>query len=98
MKVDNAVIMAAGTSSRFAPLSYETHKGLIEVNGEVLIERQIRQLQDAGVPEIYLVTGYKAEQFQYLRAKLLGHKKERVHRMDCCLNGVRQPIGGIPCL
>ena len=69
MKVDNAVILAAGTSSRFAPLSYETHKGLIEVNGEVLIERQIRQLQEARVPEIYLVTGYKAEQFQYLKEK-----------------------------
>ena len=43
MLVDNAVIMAAGTSSRFAPLSYERHKGLTEVRGEVLIERQIRQ-------------------------------------------------------
>ena len=34
-KVDNAVIMAAGTSSRFAPLSYETHKSLLTVRGEV---------------------------------------------------------------
>ncbi len=69
MKVDNAVIMAAGTSSRFAPLSYETHKALIEVRGEILIERQIRQLKEAGVPEIYIVTGYKAEQFEYLKDK-----------------------------
>ena len=69
MKVDNAVIMAAGTSSRFAPLSYETHKAMIRVKGEVLIERQIRQLKDAGVPEIYIVTGYKADQFGYLQEK-----------------------------
>ena len=67
--VDNAVIMAAGTSSRFAPLSFERPKALIEVRGEVLIERQIRQLQEAGIPEIYIVTGYKAEQFSYLREK-----------------------------
>lgn len=66
MKVDNAVIMAAGTSSRFAPLSYEKPKGLINVKGEVLIERQIRQLKEAGINEIYIVTGYKAEEFQYL--------------------------------
>ena len=66
MRVDNAVIMAAGTSSRFAPLSFERHKGLTVVHGEVLIERQIRQLRDAGIGEIYLVTGYKAEQFKYL--------------------------------
>ena len=45
----NAIIMAAGMSSRFAPLSYERPKGLLKVKGEVLIERQIRQLQEAGV-------------------------------------------------
>ncbi len=68
-KVDNAVILAAGASSRFAPLSYERPKALIEVKGEVLIERQIRQLMEAGIPEIILVTGYKKEQFSYLRDK-----------------------------
>ena len=68
-KVDNAIIMAAGTSSRFAPLSYEKHKAMTQVRGEVLIERQIRQLKEAGIPEIIIVTGYKAEQFEYLKDK-----------------------------
>ncbi len=67
--VDNAVIMAAGTASRFAPLSYETHKALIPVRGEILIEREIRQLREAGVPEIYVVVGYKAASFAYLEQK-----------------------------
>ncbi len=69
LKVDNAIIMAAGTSSRFAPLSYEKHKAMTEVKGEILIERQIEQLREAGVPYIYIVTGYKAEQFDYLIQK-----------------------------
>ena len=69
MKVDNAVIMAAGTSSRFAPLSYEKHKAMTVVKGEVLIERQIRQLQEAGISDIFIVTGYKKEQFEYLTDK-----------------------------
>lgn len=69
MKVDNAIIMAAGTSSRFAPLSYERHKAMTVVKGEMLIERQIEQLKAAGVPEIYIVTGHKAEQFDYLVPK-----------------------------
>ena len=69
MKVDNAIIMAAGTASRFAPLSYEKPKALIEVRGEVLIERQIRQLMEAGIEEVVVVTGYKAEQFEYLKDK-----------------------------
>ena len=69
MLVDNAVIMAAGTSSRFAPLSYEKPKALIEVKGEILIERQITQLRESGIKEIYIVTGYMAEQFDYLKDK-----------------------------
>lgn len=68
-KVDNAVIMAAGTSSRFAPLSFEKPKALISVKNEILIERQIRQLQEAGIPEIIIVVGYKKEQFYYLKNK-----------------------------
>ncbi|MGC4017987.1 MAG: NTP transferase domain-containing protein [Muricomes sp.] len=67
--VDNAIIMAAGTSSRFAPLSYEKPKALIDVKGEVLIERQIRQLQEAGITQIIIVLGYKKEKFYYLKDK-----------------------------
>lgn len=77
--VDNAIIMAAGTSSRFAPLSAEKPKALIEVKGEVLIERQIKQLKEAGVPEIYIVTGYKAQMFDYLKEKFGVHL---VHNPD----------------
>ena len=68
-KVDNAIIMAAGTASRFAPLSFEKPKALIEVRGEVLIERQIKQLLAAGINEIVIVVGYKKEQFHYLIEK-----------------------------
>ena len=65
----NAIIMAAGTSSRFAPLSYEKPKGLLEVKGEILIERQIRQLHEAGIHDITVVVGYKSEMFRYLEEK-----------------------------
>ena len=63
----NAIILAAGTSSRFVPLSLEKPKGLLEVKGEVLIERQIRQLKEAGVNDVTIVTGYKAQSFEYLK-------------------------------
>lgn len=65
-QVDNAVIMAAGLSSRFAPLSYEYPKALLKVKGEILIERQIRQLQEVGINDITIVVGYKKEQYDYL--------------------------------
>ena len=79
MKVDNAIIMAAGMSTRFVPLSFETHKAMIEVKNEILIERQIRQLIEKGINDIYIVTGYKSEQFEYLKDKFklkLIHNKE----------------------
>lgn len=65
-KATNAIIMAAGQSVRFAPISYERPKGLLIVKGEVLIERQIRQLKEAGITDITVVVGYRQEQFYYL--------------------------------
>ena len=68
-KVNNAVIMAAGLSSRFAPISYEKPKGLLKVRGEILIERQIEQLKAAGIDDITVIVGYKKEYFFYLKQK-----------------------------
>lgn len=68
-KVTNAIIMAAGVSSRYEPLFNDKPKGLMVVKGEVLIERQIRQLQEAGIEDIYLVIGFKKELFFYLEDK-----------------------------
>ena len=68
-RVDNAVILAAGASTRFIPLSLEQPKGLFEVKGEKLIERQIQQLKAAGIDDITVVLGYKKEMFFYLKEK-----------------------------
>ncbi len=68
-KIDNAIILAAGMSTRFVPLNYEIPKGLLMVKGEVLIERQIRQLQEKGICEIIIVVGHMKEKFQYLADK-----------------------------
>ena len=68
-KVQNAIIMAAGMSSRFVPLSYEKPKALLKVKGEVLIEREIRQLHEAGITDITVVVGYMKEKLFYLEDK-----------------------------
>ncbi len=68
-KVKNAIIMAAGMSSRFMPISLEKPKGLLSVKNEVLIERQIEQLREAGIKDIVIVLGYKKESFFYLETK-----------------------------
>lgn len=65
-RVDGALIIAAGFGSRFVPLTFETPKGLLEVFGERMIERQIRQLHQVGIKDITIVVGYLKEKFEYL--------------------------------
>ena len=67
--IKNAIILAAGKSNRFAPFTYEKPKGLFIVKNEILIERQIEQLIDAGISEIIIVVGYMKEKFFYLEQK-----------------------------
>lgn len=96
-KVQNAVIMAAGMSSRFAPLSYERPKGVLKVRGEVLIERQIRQLQAAGINDIIVVVGYMKEQFFYLEDKfgcrIVVNEEYDVRNNNSTLMLVREDLG-----
>ena len=65
----NAIILAAGKSDSLAPFTYEKPKGLFIVKNEILIERQIEQLIEAGIEEIYVVIGYMKEKFFYLERK-----------------------------
>ena len=65
----NAIILAAGKSDSLAPFTYEKPKGLFTVKNEILIERQIEQLIEAGINEIYVVIGYMKEKFFYLERK-----------------------------
>lgn len=68
-RVDNAIIMAAGYSARCMPLSNVMPKGLFQIKGEILIEREIRQLLEAGIEQIVVVTGFLAEKFEYLKER-----------------------------
>ena len=61
-----AIILAAGFGMRMVPINTEVPKGLLEVNKEPLIERQIRQLHEVGIREIYVVVGFMKERYEYL--------------------------------
>lgn len=62
----NAIILAAGFGMRMVPINTELPKGLLEVNGEPLIERIIKQLHEVGIREIYAVVGFMKEKYEYL--------------------------------
>lgn len=62
-KVKRAIIMAAGLGNRMHPVTIDTPKPLIEVNGKRMIDTIIDALHENGIFEIYVVAGYKKEQF-----------------------------------
>lgn len=65
----NAIILAAGIGTRLLPFTRNTPKPLTDINGVTIIERQIIFLKEAGVKDIYIIVGYKAELFQFLSDK-----------------------------
>lgn len=65
-KPQRAVILAAGYGMRMVPINLNIPKALLEVKGETLIERLIKQLHEVGIYEIYVIVGFMKEHFEYL--------------------------------
>ena len=68
-RVRKAIILAAGFGQRLAPVSLNTPKPLVEVNGVRIIDTLIDALLAVGIDSIYIVRGYKKEQFDKLLEK-----------------------------
>ena len=64
-----AVFIAAGFGSRLVPVTLNTPKPLVRVNGKRIIDGLIDACLKAGINEIYIVRGYLAEQFDQLLYK-----------------------------
>lgn len=58
--------MAAGMGNRMHPITLETPKPLVKVNGVRMIDTVISALRENGIGEIYVVVGYLKEQFMFL--------------------------------
>lgn len=68
-RVKRAVFIAAGFGSRMVPITLNTPKPLVRVNGVRIIDRLIDACLQAGINEIYIVRGYLGELFDQLLYK-----------------------------
>ena len=64
-----AIVLAAGMGTRLRPLTENKPKGLVEVHGTPMVERQLEYLHEKGIYDITVVTGYLREQYDYLKEK-----------------------------
>ena len=99
-----AIILAAGFGMRMVPINTEIPKGLMEVKGEVLIERMIRHLHEVGITDIQVVVGFMKERYEYLidefQVKLVVNSEYQVKNNLHSLSKVKSSLDKtyiIPC-
>lgn len=93
-----AVILAAGESSRFWPLNYQ-NKALFKIMGKPLIWHTIESLKKAGIKEIIIIQGPKKEIEENLKNYDLGDEikyliQEAPMGMGDALMGAQESISG----
>ena len=59
------IILAAGKGTRLYPLTLKFPKPLLKINGETLLERNIKFFHSNNIKDIAIVTGYMHEAFDY---------------------------------
>jgi len=68
-RVKRAVFIAAGFGSRLVPITFNTPKPLVRVNGVRIIDTLLDAVCAAGIGEITIVRGHLSEQFDQLKYK-----------------------------
>lgn len=85
-RIKRAIVMAAGKGSRMNPVTLETPKPLVKVNGIRMIDSVISALNKNKIYEIYVVVGYLKEQFYFLEKEYPGLKIIENPYYDTCNN------------
>jgi len=88
-----AVILAAGRGSRLHPHTAECPKCLTVLGGMTLIGRQLRTLRDAGVDDIVVVAGYRAEMLKLPGTRQVRNERWRTTNMVASLFAAEAEFG-----
>ncbi len=64
MKIEKAVILAAGRGTRMRELTADVPKPMIDVRGKPVLRHIVEGLRDAGIRDCLIVVGYRADAVQ----------------------------------
>lgn len=88
-----ALILAAGEGTRLRPFTLDRPKCLVEVGGVSLLDRQLAVLHGAGVQDVTLIGGYRAEMLERpgvaLRLNPRFHETNMVWTLFCAEDDLR---------
>jgi dTDP-glucose pyrophosphorylase len=64
MKIQKAVLLAAGRGTRMRDMTVEIPKPMLEIRGRPVLQYIVEGLRDAGITEFLIIVGYRAERVQ----------------------------------
>ena len=64
MKIQKAVLLAAGRGTRMREMTAELPKPMLEVRGKPVLQHIVEGLRDAGITDFLIIVGYRADAVQ----------------------------------
>jgi len=89
-----AIIIAAGSAKRLGEKTRELPKGLLNINGKSILERQIDILQSNGIQEIIVITGPHKEKFKFDKIRYVEDLEYEKHDVLLSLMTAKNEITG----
>jgi|APSaa5957512535_1039671.scaffolds.fasta_scaffold01680_11 L-glutamine-phosphate cytidylyltransferase len=89
-----AIIIAAGSGKRLGNKTKKIPKGLLEINGKTILERQIEILKNNGVQDIVIIIGPHKEKFNFQSVKYVEDLEYEKHDVLLSLMAAKKEIKG----
>ncbi|KAF6246749.1 hypothetical protein C6990_06410 [Nitrosopumilus sp. b3] len=89
-----AIIIAAGSAKRLGSQTKEMPKGLLDINGKSILERQIEILKNNNIEEIIIITGPHKDKFKFNKIRYLEDTEYEKHDVLLSLMAAKNEIRG----
>ena len=88
------IIIAAGSAQRLGPQTKKMPKGLLDINGKSILERQIEILKNNNIKEIIIITGPHKDKFNFGKVKYIEDSEYKKHDVLLSLMAAKNEIKG----